>query len=285
MHKKIISSTKLSSKECPAPGQDRRDQPIPFQLNLDDLTFYLIMQENVSADISRLKNILKTSEIILEIGCGSGNVASKIAWENPGIGVIATDLYDWELPDPCGSSYQKTALAWKKRQLDIQSDAPDNLVLLRADANILCHLPQNAVDTIFLVNPEPKVGQAFMEFLSDPDMYRKIKPGAKQIVILPFSREMGVTCCGGYEFDHREDWSRGLGFMMSSRFDFRKGDSVQWRVDLAKSSSYSPNSTQKDVFVFGYPAHPSDPGEKSTGLSSNLKKLGRNIKRLFTFQV
>jgi SAM-dependent methyltransferase len=283
MHKKIISSAKLSSKECPAPGQDRRDQPIPFQLNLDALTLYLIVQENVSADISRLKNILKTSEVILEIGCGSGNIARKIAWENPGIGVIATDLYDWSAPDQDGSNYQKTALAWKKRQLDIQRDSPDNLVLLRADANILCHLPEDCVDTIFLVNPEPKVGQAFMEFLRDPGMYRKIKPGAKQIVILPFSREMGVSSCGGYEFDHCEDWSRGLGFMMSSGFDFRKGDSVQWRVDLAKSSSYSSNSTQKDVFVFGYHAQPADPGEKSTGPISNLKAFLRNAKHFFNF--
>jgi hypothetical protein len=281
MHKKIISSANLSPKEFPAPGHDTPRQP--FQLNLDALTFYLTMQENVSADITRLKHILKADEVILEIGCGSGHVARKIARENPGTGVIATDLYDWEFPDQHGSNYQKTALAWKKRQLDPQSDSPNNLVLLRADASILCHLPEGCVDTILLVNPEPKIGQAFMEFLSDPDMYRKIKPGAKQIVILPFSREMGVTSCGGYEFDHCEDWSRGLGFMMASGFDFRKGESVQWRIDLVKSSAYSSNSTQKDVFVLGSYAQPTIAGKKSTGLIRNLRAFFRNAKRLFNF--
>ena len=79
----------------------------------------------------------------------------------------------------------------------------------------------------------------------------KIKPGDRQIVILPFSRDMGWGTCGGYEFCCSEDRSMGLGFIMGSDFNFNKTGSVQWGVDLRKSSPYSKNSTQTNVFLYG----------------------------------
>jgi hypothetical protein len=105
-----------------------------------------------------------------------------------------------------------------------------------------------------LVNPEPLVGRALLDLLADPAVYAKIKPGHSQIVIVPFSREMGVVACGGYEFDHVEDWSKGLGFIKSSAFEFRRADKVQWGVDLRGSSPYSKNSTQAGVYLYG--SHP-----------------------------
>ena len=37
-------------------------------------------------------------------------------------------------------------------------------------------------------------------------------------MILPHCREIGIYACGGYEFDHSEDWSLGLGYLMDSAF-------------------------------------------------------------------
>ena len=46
--------------------------------------------------------------IILEIGCGSCEIARQIAGRNPGWGVIATDLYDSDEPgNATGSRYQR----------------------------------------------------------------------------------------------------------------------------------------------------------------------------------
>jgi hypothetical protein len=215
------------------------------------LSTYLTAQKNSYEDIRQLDNVLQLPYIILEIGCGCGMLASEIARNNPAVGVIATDLYDDTIPFQYGSGYQKTALCWKGRQLECQQGHPHNFVLLRANIDILSHLPEASINTILMVNPEPSVGRLIMETLADHTIYRKIRPGEKQVVILPFSREMGVTCCGGNEFYHDADWSRGLGFMMASGFEFRKGDPVQWHVNLSKFSHYSRYSTQQDLYILG----------------------------------
>ena len=256
-----------------------------FPVHPDSLTPYLMLQENLPGEIAKLYTILQMDPVILEIGCGSGDVAREIAKKNPRIGVIATDQYDWTIPVQQGSYYQKTAWGWKERRLASQQNALDNLVLLRADIGMLRHLPEGCIDTILLVNPEPKVGRALLESLADPPTYRKIKPGEKQIIILPFSREMGVTCCGGNEFDHGEDWSRGLGFMMASGFTFRKAEPSQWQVDLVKRSLYSCNSTQKDVYVFGDRPPCEDRPRPSTGRGLDLKGVLRSARHLLKFRI
>ena len=285
MHTKITLQGNLQPEDFPARGQYIHDNRILSRVTLDSLTAYLMIQKNSPDDIAKLKNMLQMDKIILEIGCGGGGIAREIAQKNPDIGVIATDQYDWAVPARHASNYQKTALAWKERRLETQSGSQDNFALLRADLDILCHFPESCVDTILLINSEPKVGQAFMESLRDPAMYRKIKPGEKQIVLLPFSKEMGVGCCGGYEFDHSEDWSPGLGFMMASGFDFHRGEPVQWHVNLVKSSPYSANSTQKDVYIFKSPAQPDGSVKKSSGIISKLKGFVRSAKHAVTFQI
>ena len=60
---------------------------------------------------------------------------------------------------------------------------------------------------------------------------------------------MGITACGGYEFDTEADWSRGTGFMVESPFDFKEDTRTQWAVDLGAFSDYSKNSTQTGVSV------------------------------------
>ena len=212
---------------------------------------YLGAEGNSPEDIRKLDFLLGMSAVLLEIGCGDGAVARQIAEKNPDTGVIATDVYLWDVPLPPGSHYQQVALAWKQRQLAAQQSPPANLVLLRARVDILRHLPPQGVDTVLMIHPEPSVGREVLRRLAEPALYRSLKPGRHRIVVLPFSRELGYWACGGHEFDHGEDWSRGLGFLMECRFAFQKGQRVQWGIDLPRASRYTSNSTQTDVYVAG----------------------------------
>ncbi|MFC1505178.1 hypothetical protein ACFL5W_01535 [Thermodesulfobacteriota bacterium] len=218
---------------------------------VSQLTTYLNEQQNLPDDIAKLHRILGMQHVILEIGCGDCGLAREIALKNPAWGVIATDKYAWNIPLKDGSHYQKIAVEWKEKRLEAQQAMPDNIVTLRAEADILRFLPNSSLETVLLVNPEPLVGRALLDFISEPALYAKIKPGLRQIVIIPFSREMGVVTCGGYEFDHTEDWSQGLGFIMASGFAFQAAGKVQWGVDLRGASLYSKNSTQSNVYVCG----------------------------------
>lgn len=215
---------------------------------------YLLCRENSTPDIRKLNNLLRMPQVLLEIGCGDGQAALQIALKNPGIGVIATDLYDWSHQSANGSGYGKIARAWRARQLSTQTDAPPNLVVLRAEADFLRYLPVGAVDTILMINPEPRVGKSFLDLLRGESLNLRIKQSPNQIVILPYSRELGVAACGGFSFEHDRDWSRGLGFILGSGLGFRRSASVYWGVDLSRISAYTGNSTQRDIYVCGQPA-------------------------------
>ena len=167
------------------------------------------------------------------------------------MGIIGTDLYDCGGDSANGSYYGKIARLWCARQLPAQQDAPPNLVFLRTEADLLRCLPEAALDSILLINPEPLVGQAFVQLLQEEGIAAKIKPGPNQIVILPYSRELGLMASGGFSFEHDPDWSRGLGYIMGSGLAFRKGLPVQWGVDLLRVSAYTGNSTQRDIFIYG----------------------------------
>lgn len=192
-------------------------------------------------------------QVLLEIGCGNAEAALQIALMNPGTGVIATDLYDWSQPSSAGSHYGKIARGWRGRQLSAQTDTPANLVILRAEADLLHCLPIEALDSIFLIHPEPCVGKSFLDLIQEESLWLKIKQGPRQIVILPYSRELGVAACGGCSFDHDPDWSRGLGFIIGSGLQFRRAAAIQWGVDLSQISDYTGNSTQRGIYVYGKP--------------------------------
>lgn len=232
-------------------------QPQPLSRPTEDdraqirLTTYLNEQQNLPEDITHLHRILAMQNVILEIGCGACEVAHEIALNNPDWGVIATDNYAWDVSSAECSHYQKLAQEWKAKQLKVQQTTPANLVILRAKAEILNFIPDQRINSVLLVNPEPLVGKAFLDLLSEHLFYAKIKNGGRQLVIVSFSREMGVATCGGNEFEHSEDWSMGLGFIMASRFKFQKADRIQWDVDLRGSSTYSKNSTQTNVYLYG----------------------------------
>ncbi|MFZ7128046.1 MAG: hypothetical protein ACOWWM_17950 [Desulfobacterales bacterium] len=214
---------------------------------------YLQNQGNPSDDIQRMAKILALNEVILEIGCGSGEVAWQIAARNPAMGVIAVDSYDGAFGSADGSHYGRVARNWRGRLLAVQHAGLDNLVILRAGLELLECLPHRSIDSILMINPEPSVGKRLIGCMAATGTNGVLKPGDRQMVILPYCREMGVCACGGYEFEHTEDWSRGLGYLMASPFIFRKESAVQWGVDLCRGSAYSRNSTQHDVYICGTP--------------------------------
>ncbi len=264
-HPDFLSDTPLSGHSGSAMRREAPDgdpqPPLIYQSALNcvsqdhgvdiRLTAYLVAQQNSPEDIAKLHRILAMPNVLLEIGCGSCEVAYEIALKNPDWGVMATDKYFCGLSSAGSSHYEKVAHEWSAKRLKVQQTVPANLVILRAEAEILRFVPDQSITSVLLINPEPLVGQAFLDLLADPPGYAKIKSGDRQIVVLPYSREMGVLACGGCEFEHSADWSMGLGFMMASRFTFKKADRVQWGVDLREVSPYSKNSTQTNVYLYG----------------------------------
>ena len=216
-----------------------------------DLDAYLVQQGNTLEDIARCQRVLAMNHVILEIGCGGGEIAWQIASKNPHTGVIATDKYDVAGPAGEGSFYRKMARDWKDGRLKVQQTIPDNLAVLRAEAELIRYLPCRRIDTVLLVNPEPAVGEAFVSAVEKEGWLELLKPGKRKIVIKPYSREMNVMSCGGYEFDHSEDWSCGLGFILGSALPFKEAGPVNWSVDLSSASPYGRNSTQHRVYVCG----------------------------------
>jgi len=171
----------------PMTGSIHRATPTP---DPPDLRGYLLERKNCLDDILKLNDLLQMQQVLLEIGCGDAAAARRIALQNPGIGVIATDLYDGSRQQPAASSgYGQIARKWQERQLRAQVDIPSNLVILRAEADFLRCLPIRAIDTILAINPEPSVGKSFLDLLQRESLSLKIKQGAIQVVILPYSRE------------------------------------------------------------------------------------------------
>jgi hypothetical protein len=227
-------------------------RPATENAHAGSLSAYLESQGNRPATIERFQRVLKRKSVILELGCGNAEIAWQIAQKNPEIGVIATDIYRSPCLTGSVAGYARSSRAWTNGLLKAQILAPDNLVILRAGACLLSMLPPASIDTVLLVNPEPAVGRAFLNLLAEtPETGYALRPGSRQLVIKPFSKKMGVTTCGGFEFEAEADWSRGIGFLVESPFDFRDAPRIQWQVDLGAFSDYSKNSTQAGVSVCG----------------------------------
>jgi hypothetical protein len=244
----------LSPKQIPGRVTFPRDCPLRPALepaHPASLLAYLESQGNRPERIERLTRILQMDTLVLELGCGNAEIAWQIALKNPSVGVVATDIYR----SPCLSGavlgYAKASRAWTNGLLKAQILAPDNLAILRAGACLLSLLPPQSITTLLLVNPEPAMGRAFLNLLAETQAHRAVRPGPKQLVIKPFSKKLGVTACGGFEFNTEADWSRGIGFLRESPFDFQDAPRTQWQVDIGAFSDYSKNSTQTGVSVCG----------------------------------
>lgn len=248
--KNVYCST-AQSVHSPGVHQKPAGHLLPGEDSLMMLNAYLFSRDNFQEDIPKLKKILKMEHVIFEIGCGSGEVAWEIAKKNPYTGVIAIDKYDWTVPLNEGSHYQKTALVWREKCLKAQQYAPENLVLLRGEAEIIRFFPDQSIDTVLMVNPEPKVCEAFLKFISQDRWFQKIKPGSGQIFVVPFSRQLGVTAYGGFEWDYSGTGPENLDYLCVSPFEFRRGENNHWGLDLSRASAYSRNSTRNDIYIYG----------------------------------
>jgi len=215
--------------------------------NFADLRTYLRARGNPEDEIDRCLQISARARLILEIGCGDGEVARRIAMRNPHVGILATDIYD--ASSERTSHYGRVARKWELRQLEAQKQPLSNLVLLRAEGDVLDRLPDASLDSALLIHPEPSVAADFFAGIACRGLKTRFKPGTDALVVKPFSREIGVMACGGFEFDHGNDWSQGLGFLIESPFVFQSSPPVHWSVDLSRSSLYARNSTQNQVFV------------------------------------
>lgn len=218
--------------------------------SFDELKQYLLLQENISTDFEKIEYVLSLPRIILEIGCGTADVAGQIALKNPDVGIIASDKFDWDIDSGDHSYYRKVALDWKERKLPVQKSLPENLVLLRADAEIIRFFPDRSIDTVLLMNPEPMVAKSFLLSVSCTSLFKKLKPGDPQILVIPFSRQMGLMASGSLEFDHDGSCPKGISYLTTGPFAFRKGQKEHWGLDLSRISSYSKNSTLNDVYIF-----------------------------------
>lgn len=249
----ITGISEYANQIAPRPGTDSEsvDNLLLCDQALTLLNAYLLSHDNFQEDISKLKKILEMRHVIFEIGCGMGEAAWAIAKKNPQTGVIAIDKYDWTISVKEGSHYQKMALEWRNKKLKVQHHTPENLVVLRAESDMIRFFPDHCIDTVLMLNPEPKVCEAFLKLICEKAWFQKIKSGPLQIVVVPFSREMGVSACGGFECDYSEKRPGSLDFLTISPFRFRRGEINHWGLDLSRASAYSRNSTRNDIYIYG----------------------------------
>jgi hypothetical protein len=208
---------------------------------------YLHTRGNPDSEIERVVQLLDKPQLVVEIGCGAGEVACAIARQNPDTAVLATDAF--AVAAGPSSHYGLVARQWERGRLNAQQLALPNLAVLRAEGDLIDCLPKGCIDSVLLVHPEPKVAAEFFSRIQRRNLETRFKPDRKALIVKPFSREIGVMAWGGLEFDHPRDWSRGLGFLIESPFVFRCCPPVHWGVDLSRCSPYSRHSTQPNVFV------------------------------------
>ena len=100
---------------------------------------YLEERGNSEEAIDRFLRMLRDNKkLFLEVGCGNAEVARELAERNKDTNVLAIDLYD-------GSTglYKGTAEAFNRKRLKAQNTRKyKNLAVIRADAGILEHLPE-----------------------------------------------------------------------------------------------------------------------------------------------
>lgn len=122
---------------------------------------YLELNDNDVEDAEKAFRIFSEyDEIVFEIGAGHGNVALEIAEKNPKVGVVAIDVYNEH------TGYNVLYGLWKKGKLKPQTANLDNLVLLRAEPDLLKLLPPRLISHVLLVNFERMALQGTLDILS-----------------------------------------------------------------------------------------------------------------------
>lgn len=147
----------------------------------------LIMQNKGRGDeVEKVEKIWSgKKKLLFEIGCSRADLARAIAEKNPGIGVIATDMFP-EQSEGNGGRYSAYTRQWQEGKLKAQeSPEPDNLAIVRAEFNrkLLKEIPDSSLDYILLVNPERMVMDLLLGNLST--IAKKLKPGG-QLILKPF---------------------------------------------------------------------------------------------------
>ncbi|MFC1804926.1 ribose-phosphate pyrophosphokinase-like domain-containing protein, partial [Candidatus Omnitrophota bacterium] len=215
----------------------RRRQPGPLE-------HYLVRLGNrrkddpedyVAKAMGLTKKSLSGRRLILELGCGNTKDALAIAMRNRSMGVITTDKYT--------GSFTEYAGAWRERSLDAQvPPVRQNIVVLRARASILRHLPLMSLDAILLISPVIELMEGLSREMQRHRLLNRLKPNG-EIVIKPYKGYDGSDWLTSYDGDNI---FRSCGLRLSIT------NSLKWGVIVGARSDWF---AQAPLYVWTMDGH------------------------------
>ncbi|MDP8264788.1 MAG: hypothetical protein P9M12_04840 [Candidatus Aceula lacicola] len=224
----------------------------------DKLEYVLLSFDNTKEEIGKVYNLVNESKkngkkLLLEFGGGDAEAVRAIAELNQkkDIVSITTDQYAID-KERAPRLYLDNAEEFEKRRLPAQTQGLENLVVARAEADILLYLPDNSLDYILLVNPNSIAVESLVAVIKNFDVMKKFKKGAK-IIIKTSSREGKYIPALMEEFDIKktilsdEDSYDFLGTNLhGTHFEWGKiGKTV---YELTKKQTASPLSSIDKTF-------------------------------------
>ncbi len=167
----------------------------------------------------------------VEVGCGKGNFACKMAAAHPEVNFIAVE----KVADVCCVALEKAKAAADERECD-------NLRFYIGDANSLCELlPEGSVDTLFLnfSDPWPKKGHSKrrLTYRSFLEIYGKV---LKEGGVL----KLKTDNVGLFDFSLEEFEAAGLEMLMITR-DLHNSEFAEGNI----MTEYEKNFSEKGVSI------------------------------------
>ena len=150
------------------------------------LEAYLQFNRNDVINLFDARNLLKKTDdsgrpTLLELGSGDTRVALAIAQRNPGMDVIATDVWQTDPKDSL-RQYVVDARAFEDGLLPAQTTPLSNLAAVRAQADLIGHLPDGSLDYILLVNPSRGAIYDLVVMAREFGLADKLRPGGQIIM-------------------------------------------------------------------------------------------------------
>jgi len=195
---------------------------------------YLKELGNNKDPITKIQEFLKSSvknndKTLLEIGSGDTGVAMAIATQNPDMKIITTDEWNTN-PHTAHAEYLPSAEKFQQGTLAAQTSQLNNIVALRAYANILFYLPDASLDHILLVNPSLGAIKDLIVLIKEFQLADKLKPNG-QIIIKAndITQYLGLI-------------NEQIYFQEASGYEIFNVDlhqtSQQWNMDILKRKVY-----------------------------------------------
>lgn len=199
------------------------------------LEAYLQSNRNDALQIYTARNLLRQSAqegrpVLLEIGAGNTEVAVQIARQNPGMNVIATDIWQTDPTDSL-KEYVADAVAFEEGTLPAQTEGLPNLAAVRAQADLIGHLPDGSLDYILLVNPSRGAIYELIVMVREFNLADKLRPGGQIILKTADSVEPFFDLLDGrFQFGSLEGYER---------FGVDLQTAAAWQEDFLKGKLYA----------------------------------------------